>query len=198
MSPDPTGSSSPSATASAPGTGGQLLLIRDVFTPADCSDLVRLFEIDGGTASGMPGRDGTPAVVDRRYKARRDLTISGSALSGALRDRVVERVLPPVAQVFGFRATGFEAFKLARYDEGSGWFRPHRDNDEPASAHRRVALTVNLDTGAYEGGGLAFPELGREPVDPPLGSALAFDAALLHEVRPVTRGSRHVLLTFLW
>lgn len=145
----------------------------------------------------MPGRDGGPGAIDLRRKARRDLNISGP-LSDAVRDRLVQRVLPAVVMTFGFRPAGFEALKLVRYDAGSGWFAPHRDNITPATRHRRVALSLNLATGSYDGGGLLFPELEGLTIDPTTGAALMFDGSLLHEVQPVTRGSRHALLTFLW
>ena len=47
---------------------------------------------------------------------------------------------------------------LARYDAPHGWFRRHRDNSSANVAFRQFAITVNLNTGDYDGGCLIFPE----------------------------------------
>jgi hypothetical protein len=66
-------------------------------------------------------------------------------------------MLPEVRKAFAFRATRFEGFKIACYDAAAGgFFRPHRDNLTPSTAHRVFALTLNLSDG-YEGGQLRFP-----------------------------------------
>jgi predicted 2-oxoglutarate/Fe(II)-dependent dioxygenase YbiX len=107
-------------------------------------------------------------------------------------------VLPAVRKAFSFRATRFEGFKIACYDaDVGGFFKPHRDNLSPATAHRRFALTLNLNDG-YEGGHLRFPEYGQHLYRPPAGSAIVFSGSLLHEALPVTKGRRFVLLSFLF
>jgi predicted 2-oxoglutarate/Fe(II)-dependent dioxygenase YbiX len=58
-------------------------------------------------------------------------------------------------------------------------------------------MTLNLNTGAYEGGELRFPEYGRELYRPEAGGAVIFSCSLLHEALPVTRGKRFAMFTFL-
>jgi hypothetical protein len=72
-----------------------------------------------------------------------------------------------------------------------------RDNLSPATAHRRFALTLNLNDG-YQGGQLRFPEYGPELYRPAPGAALLFSCSHLHEVLEVTAGRRFVLLSFLF
>jgi predicted 2-oxoglutarate/Fe(II)-dependent dioxygenase YbiX len=91
-----------------------------------------------------------------------------------------------------------EVFKLIRYDAGAGYFHAHRDNESRDTAHRRFAMTLNLNTGAYEGGALRFPEFGPDLYVPERGSAVIFSCSLLHEVTPVTEGSRYGLLGFFF
>jgi 2OG-Fe(II) oxygenase superfamily len=78
-----------------------------------------------------------------------------------------------------------------------GFFRAHRDNLSPATAHRRFALTLNLNDG-YQGGQLRFPEYGPELYRPAPGAALLFSCSHLHEVLEVTDGRRFALLSFLF
>ena len=106
--------------------------------------------------------------------------------------------MPEVRKAFAFRATRFEGFKIACYDAATGgFFRPHRDNLTPSTAHRVFALTLNLNDG-YEGGQLRFPEYGNQLYRPDPGAALVFSCAHLHEVLDVTAGRRFVLLSFLY
>ncbi len=86
---------------------------------------------------------------------------------------------------------------IARYDDTGGYFHRHRDNTSPHLAYRQFALSVNLNTGDYEGGALRFPEFNDVAYNPPAGAGIVFSASLLHEASPIIRGSRYVLLTFL-
>lgn len=79
----------------------------------------------------------------------------------------------------------------------AGHFSVHRDNLSPAGAQRRLALSINLNTGAYQGGTLRFPEYGGVEYAPPPGAALVFAGALAHEVTPVRAGERFALISFL-
>jgi predicted 2-oxoglutarate/Fe(II)-dependent dioxygenase YbiX len=56
-------------------------------------------------------------------------------------------------------------------------------------------LNLNDD---YDGGELRFPEYGTDRYRPAAGEALVFSGAHLHEVLPVSRGQRFVLLSFLF
>jgi predicted 2-oxoglutarate/Fe(II)-dependent dioxygenase YbiX len=148
--------------------------------------------------SHRDGGDGTAElVIDPTRKARLDHVLE----DGADVDRVVaslqRRLLPWVARSFSFRPVSFERPKVVRYPADGGWFAPHRDNVTPDAAHRRVAVTINLDDG-YTGGELRFPEFGPSTYRPAPGAAIVFGCGLLHEVTPVTSGDRHALITFLW
>ena len=59
-------------------------------------------------------------------------------------------------------------------------------------------MTLNLNAEAYEGGELRFPEFGRRTYRSPTGGATVFCCSLLHEVTPVTQGSRYAVLPFLY
>ncbi len=58
-------------------------------------------------------------------------------------------------------------------------------------------MSINLNTGQYDGGHLVFPEYNGYRYKPGLGAALVFSATLLHEGTPVLKGARYVLLTFV-
>ncbi len=138
-------------------------------------------------------------VVDIDCKRRLDTNLEDPALFTGVRDAVVRRIAPAIAQASHIQTAVIEAPRVGCYDAVSGgWFRRHRDNTSRMTAHRQFAVSINLNPGdQYEGGELRFPEFGRQLYRPDVGCAVVFSAALLHEVRPVTRGRRFGLFTFL-
>jgi predicted 2-oxoglutarate/Fe(II)-dependent dioxygenase YbiX len=92
--------------------------------------------------------------------------------------------------------THLERYLVACYDAGDGgFFNAHRDNVTRGTAHRRLALTINLNAD-YEGGEMVFGEFGTVFRAEP-GAAVVFSCSLMHEVLPVRRGKRFAFLPFL-
>ena len=177
-----------------------VLLVPDALSPDWCQRLIALWDsvetVETGVEVTADGRRGEQA--DTLHKRRRDHVVADRALLRGLTSHVGARVLPELQQAFAYEAHGFEGFKIGCYDEdGGGFFAAHRDNLSPATAHRRFALTLNLNDD-YTGGELRFPEYGRMRYRPAAGEALVFSGSHLHEVLPVTRGRRFVLLSFLF
>jgi len=140
-----------------------VLLVPRALDAASRDRLIRVWERDGGTETGVARAGGD--VLDVRIKRRRDHTVDDRDLLRELTSIVGRRVLPEVRKAFAFRATRFEGFKIACYDAATGgFFRPHRDNLTPGTAHRVFALTLNLNDD-YEGGAAAFPGV-RQPAVP--------------------------------
>lgn len=176
-----------------------ILLVPRVISPDDCKRLMAIWEEENqetGVEQSLDGR--REEVISHDAKRRRDHLVTGGDQLRWLTSTVGRRVIPEIRQAFSFKATRFEGFKIVRYDaEEGGVFHAHRDNLSPSTAHRRFGLTINLNEG-YEGGHIRFPEYGPHIYRPPAGSALLFSCALLHEVTPVTEGSRFALLSFMF
>lgn len=193
----------PPADFSLAGRQAPVLLIPQVFEPAFCRSLINRFEANGGQDSGfMRERDGkTVEVYDYSFKKRRDfnLTEAEPDLIETVNELILRRVKPEIEKVFQFTITRFERHVVACYEaEHQGFFNRHRDNTTKGTAHRRFAMTLNLNTGEYDGGFLWFPEYGRQVFRPNVGEAVVFSCSLLHEVIPVTRGRRFALLSFFY
>jgi predicted 2-oxoglutarate/Fe(II)-dependent dioxygenase YbiX len=106
-----------------------------------------------------------------------------------------------------------EGSGFLRYARG-GFYGPHRDQGDdpewPGAARRRLAIIVFLNSAedARQAGEFAGGELviyGESPgsedsilVTPRAGLLVAFDAARLHEVRPVTKGVRDVIVDWFY
>ena len=131
-------------------------------------------------------------------RQRRDCIVEDESLKQAIVASVRRRLDPAIRHAFQFAATRMERYLVACYEAGAGHFRPHRDNTTLGTAHRKFAVTINLNPDDYEGGDLRFPEFGRRTYRAPTGGAIVFSCSLLHEATPVTRGRRFAFLPFLY
>jgi predicted 2-oxoglutarate/Fe(II)-dependent dioxygenase YbiX len=180
-----------------------VLLLPRVFEPVLCDELVALFQRTAGQDTGFMRNDPVTGrslqINDHAIKRRRDCIIEDQTMLRAVLERLSQRLVPEIRKVFQFEVTRVERCIVSCYDScDGGHFRIHRDNTSKATAHRRFAVTINLNTGGYDGGDLVFPEFGAGLWSPPTGAALVFSCSLLHEVRPVTQGARYCFLPFLF
>ncbi len=178
-----------------------VLTVPRVLEPDLCERLIAHYHQVGGEPSGfaieVDGR--TVQRIHPGLKRRRDVWIADEALRAEVRWRLTERLFPMIHRAWGWRATEIERDIVTCYDSADqGFFSAHRDDATAGTAHRRFAVTVNLNAEAYGGGELRFPEFGRRLYKPPTGSAVVFGCSLLHEARPVTAGVRYALTPFLY
>jgi len=177
-----------------------VLLTPRIFEPEFCEQLIALYRRTGGAPSGfMREVEGvTTLIMNDRHKRRSDVTIQDPALQRQAVARLNRRLIPQIEKAFNFRPTRIERYLVARYDdEAGGFFGPHRDNTTRGTAHRRFAVSINLNAD-YEGGDLRFPEFGQRTYRPPPGGAVVFSCSILHEATPVTKGERFAFLPFLY
>jgi hypothetical protein len=179
-----------------------VLIAPRVFEPDFCKLLIDYYKANGGDQSGVTqtSPEGKTVVnLDDSFKRRADCLIGDAKLREAIMQRIYWRLAPEIEKAFMWRPTRMERYLVACYDaEGGGFFKPHRDNTTAGTAHRRFAVTINLNAGEYEGGDLRFPEFGSRTYRAPTGGAVVFSCSLLHEATPVTRGQRYAFLPFLY
>jgi len=200
--------STPALPADIPPLHGECMIaiapvlqVPGVFEPELCAALIRHLEVDcgGGDVSAvLVMQDGVQRLqVDPGIKQRREVIPRDPQLEARMHERLMRRALPEIVRVFNFEVRRRDPFKLLAYPENAGYFHAHRDNETPDVAHRRFALSVNLNQGDYTGGEFRYPEFGPHLFSPPTGAALVFSCSMLHEVRPVERGTRFAMTTFL-
>jgi predicted 2-oxoglutarate/Fe(II)-dependent dioxygenase YbiX/peroxiredoxin len=177
-----------------------ILYLPRVFEPALCDQLIQLYLSHGGEESGFMRDIGgkTVGVSDPAFKRRKDHYIEDQDLILTLQDRVRNCIVPEIAKVHQFQATRMERYLVACYAaEDGGHFSAHRDNTTLGTAHRRFAVSVNLNDD-FDGGEVSFSEYGPRSFKAPPGGAVVFSCSLLHRVSPVTRGARFAFLPFLY
>ena len=181
-----------------------VLVVPEALSRAECRKLIDLCEAPGWPTRGVGDHlqeKGNYKIEINDYGRvdRVDFVLQEPEALRWLDQRIHRRVLPEILKAFQYRVTKRERFHIARYEGARGGFQHgHRDNPTSELAHRRFALSLNLNTEEYEGGALRFPEYGAQRYRAETGSALVFSSSLLHEVLEVTSGRRYVLLSHLY
>jgi predicted 2-oxoglutarate/Fe(II)-dependent dioxygenase YbiX len=181
------------------GEVAPVLIVPGVLARAECRALIERWSHDHaeGTVTSLVKGEQVERLYDA-VKKRRDHRIVEPAVEKSLLGLIGRRIAPELDKAFHYRRFRFDRPNVVCYDSERGdHFRRHRDNQTPATADRRFALTINLNSEEYEGGELLFPEYGDGRYKPPTGGAILFSCSLLHEALPVTRGQRFALLSFL-
>jgi predicted 2-oxoglutarate/Fe(II)-dependent dioxygenase YbiX len=164
-----------------------VVVVPEIFDPELCHDLIE--------ADGDEGRS-LISFNDQNFRRRADKYIRNQGILDRINKAIATRLLPVIWTAFQFRATQIERYLVGCYDaETGGFFKPHTDNALPQVAHRRFALTINLNDG-YEGGHLRFPEFDQS-FNTMQGYGVVFSCSLIHEVIPITKGRRLAFLSFL-
>jgi PKHD-type hydroxylase len=103
------------------------------------------------------------------------------------------------SESFKFDLTGFgESLQLTHYDENdNGMYGWHQDYGSKVS--RKLSMTVQLtDASEYEGGNLQIMTTGiPSNVRKQRGLIAVFPSYILHQVEPVTKGSRQSLVAWI-
>lgn len=188
------------APAAAEAQYAPVLTLPRIFEPELCEALIAYYRAGGPTPSGF-ARDvngQTVQQINTFIKRRSDVFIEDEAVMEAIRTRLEDRLFPMVRRALGWQAQHVERYLVCRYaEEDQGFFSRHRDDVTAGTAHRKFAVSLNLNDG-YEGGDLCFPEFGPRTYRPPAGGATVFCCSLLHEATPVTKGERFVFVPFLY
>lgn len=180
-------------------SGAPVLIVPQIFDRSLCERLIDLYNEAGGREIGTVERNGEALKrFNPEFRKRLDYYIADEPTVIRCRESLSARLLPLVFRAFQFRTTRVERWLVGCYDaKTGGHFRPHRDNTVALAAHRRFAVTINLND-EYDGGNLVFPEYGRKTYRAAIGEAIVFSCSLLHEVTPVTSNCRYAFLSFFY
>lgn len=171
--------------------------VSGLYSSAECFEIldgVRDAEWLPGTVNRSSGRE-----VDRRSRDNLIAIVRDPKIGESLWGRIAPHV--PATMTSGWHgprrtvtACGlFEPLRVYRYEVGHH-FGLHSDQSySRGNAHSLLTLLVYLDEG-FEGGQTAFPD-EQQSIEPRTGDALWFQHAVLHEGKPVTKGTKHVLRT---
>ena len=177
-----------------------ILTVPHVLSPEECGKLIEAVETDSPflVRRPQPGEvvsNYKVPVYDHHRQDRVDLVIRNRDTLALLDERIFERVTPMIKKAFAFDVKRREDLHIARYvGKREGFAIGHRDNVEPAVAHRRFALSISLNDD-YDGGEIVFREFSPRGYRVPAGTAMVFSSSLLHEVEETTSGVRYNLIS---
>jgi len=113
--------------------------------------------------------------------------------------RVASAVADLNKRFFNFDVYGMtEGFQFTKYEAPSGYYGLHVDRGLGITP-RKLSVTIQLnDSADFEGGNLSLYE-GNKPTEPPMhqGKMVLFPSYVLHEVKPVTKGTRYSLVCWI-
>lgn len=177
-----------------------VLILPRVLDPDHCARLLRAFETGETFQGGVASSDRGSNVPLHKIKSRQDVALADTGPEARELFEIFRyRLFPEIKKAFNYRVTRAETLRLGCYEaECGGHFAAHRDDTTPYTAHRRFAMSINLNAGGYEGGCLSFPEYGPGLLSADTGAAIIFSCSLLHAVTRIDRGRRFVLLGFFY
>ena len=164
--------------------------IDNLFTPEECNQIIAI----GNTKL----EDATTFGNVEGIRESQIAWLYGSDIEFAFR-RVTDAVLNLNDQFFQFDLFGMcEGFQFTRYDAPSGHYGMHIDKILNGTV-RKLSLTIQLtEPEEYEGGELALHFSDTPDIMPKeLGKMVVFPSYVLHEVRPVTKGTRYSLVAWI-
>jgi predicted 2-oxoglutarate/Fe(II)-dependent dioxygenase YbiX len=180
--------------------------LKDVFTPEECAQI-----IDVGTTgrSATAQRYGITGSNDKPTPDMKNLMkIRRSPISWIRSDvpenrwifeRVTQAVIEINKQFFGYDLTTIQTLQFTQYDgDEGGFYGSHIDMMYQSPTTRKLSVTIQLSKDTeYEGGDLLL-HTSQDPARPAKeqGTAIFFPSWTLHEVRPVTKGTRYSLVAW--
>lgn len=191
---------------SLPSAHPPVRLVPKVLNQQDVLHLINIFE-KRGSDFVEPGHmqlenrktDCKMRIPDQGRQDRVDHWVVEADTQTFISDRLQQRLFPKIKRGFNYEITRHERYRIARYEGMRGGEKVcHRNNNEASVAHRRFAVTINLNSEFYEGAELKFPEFSPNLYKPKTGSAIVFSCSLLREVVEMRSGRRFALLGFLF
>ena len=119
--------------------------------------------------------------------------------------KIIDKIIDVNSKNFDLQLKFVEDLQFSEYtEEKRGFYSKHRDCGLKRSLDnyvdiRKLSFTIQLtDENEYEGGELIF-HLDKEEKKAPKskGTIIFFESEIVHEVKPVTKGIRHSLVSWV-
>ena len=165
------------------------------FTKEECKKIIQIAK-KKGMIKGTTLRDQSSKLGVRESKI--SWLYSSDEMEWAFR-RVTDMVLDLNERFFNFDIFGLnEGFQFTNYKAPSNKYGKHVDRSSDLIV-RKLSISIQLtDPKEYEGGELYLYEDDQGVLmDKKQGTLIMFPSYVLHEVKPVTKGERNSLVTWV-
>ena len=194
-----TQASEPAAENQRAQTINGVFMHEDAFSEDECR-LIRAvgerFKLDGSLKeAGMIDSRGNDLTTNYRQSNIR--FVKYSAETHWVFQRLFDLINPMNSAVYRFDLTGFEeGMQISEYPVGNG-YGWHVDLGARRTSRRKLSLTVQLSfPDEYEGGELEFMS-PAETAGTKIGTLCVFPSFAIHRVRPITRGIRWSMVSWV-
>lgn len=164
------------------------------FSKEECQKIIEI----GESNILQVGKIGDSEEKDTTYRDSEIAWIYPSDETEFMFRRVTDILISLNKQFFNFDLFGLaEGFQFTKYTAPDGFYGAHTDKRLNAAV-RKLSATIQLSADEdYEGGELAL-QFGKNPelMDKAQGKLIAFPSYVLHEVKPVTKGTRYSLVAW--
>ncbi len=169
--------------------------IKNVFTDEEIARIIEIGKSKPSVDGGVENKD-----QDAQWARRSKISWIGPDASTVF---IFERLTDAITKVnkafYDYELTQIEDLQFSEYDESyQGMYRNHTDDGYDSNHYRKLSFTLQLsDPSDYEGGDL---NIYRFKLDEPMvvkkekGMLAAFPSWSIHEVTPVTKGTRYTLV----
>lgn len=170
-------------------------LIPNVLSPTDMTairDAIREEDYTDGKATAGP------AARDVKHNLQVTMSTASPVLQ-SINSRILKALQQTAEFQYAIHPKVVHGLRVARYDEGMG-YGPHVDDPYMANSRARTDVSVTIalgDASEYDGGELVIGAPYNQTVRLPAGSLVAYPSTTLHEVKPITRGSRLVVVCWI-
>ena len=109
--------------------------------------------------------------------------------------RILNRVAVSANKYFRYEISGIETAQILHYKSPSNGYGYHIDiGPEGTAANRKISVSLMLNE-EYEGGEICFRTSDNANCTRPrMGEVVAFSSFISHQVKPVTKGDRYVVV----
>ena len=170
-----------------------------LFSKEECDNIIKLSELfkkEKGTVS----YEGKP-IADDQY--RKNITVQWMRYTedtAWIYDKIWNAVSSIQIDGWNFDIRGiFEDIQYTEYDasKGQAFYNAHKDTGEPYG-HRKISVTLLLsDPNEFSGGRLVIEDEDDTVDLSNKGAMVMFPSFLKHQVEPVTKGKRKVLVAWI-
>ena len=168
----------------------------NLFSKVECEKIIEI----GAKRLAVPGVVGGESVeINKEIRDSKVAWLYAADDMAWVFQRVAGAVDSLNKRFFNFDVYGMtEGFQFTRYDAPSGYYGLHVDRGL-GIAPRKLSVTIQLnDSAEFEGGELSLYD-SNKPTEPEMhqGKMVIFPSYTLHEVKPVTKGTRYSLVCWV-
>lgn len=169
--------------------------VEDVFTDFEIKKIIEIGK-DSKRSSPTEAKLGFDGTADSEYRKCKLSWIRSDLEDNRWIFRHLSDVLNNVNNFFKFDVDIIQNLQFTEYTSDGDFYGKHLDIGYEEAASRKISFSIQLsDPSEYSGGELQFYyESSPEIADKKRGCLTAFPSYILHEVTPVTQGTRYALV----